>query len=190
MSATIPDRLRMPFAFDAAALARDVEHLPQDAWERHFNTEYYSGDWSGAALRSIGGKLALYAQPEGGAFENTAWFEACPNIAAALDAFSCDLNSVRLLRLGPGASVREHRDYGLEWESGEARFHVPILSEDSEFVLNARPVPMRAGECWYVDVNLPHSVRNRAESARVHLVFDCVVDDWLKGIMIDAASRF
>jgi hypothetical protein len=186
----IPDRLRMPFVFDAAAMARDIRHLPESLWERHFNADYYSGDWSGVALRSNGGRVSLYAQPDGSCeFADTPLLGECPNLAAALGAFACSLNSVRLLRLGPGASVREHRDYGLDWASGEARFHVPIVSESAEFVLDARPIAMRPGECWYVDVDRPHRVANSGRTARIHLVIDCIVDDWLKGIMIDAASR-
>lgn len=180
----------MPFGFDAAALERDVKNLSEDSWERHFNTDYYSGDWSGVALRSSGGRVSLYAQPEDSSeFADTPLLAACPNLWAALRVFACPLNSVRLLRLGPGANVREHRDYGLDWESGEARFHVPIVSECAEFVLDDRPITMRPGECWYVDVDRPHSVANSGKSARVHLVIDCVVNDWLKGMMIDAASR-
>lgn len=179
----------MPFAFDADALARDVKNLSESAWERHFNTGYYTGDWSGVALRSSGGRLSLFAHPDGAAFADTPLLAECPNIAAALSVFACSLNSVRLLRLGPGANVREHRDYGLDWESGEARFHMPIVSECAEFVLDGRSIAMRPGECWYVDVDRPHRVANSGSTARVHLVIDCVVNDWLKGIMIDAASR-
>lgn len=178
------DRVRVPLSFDAGALSADVERLPESAWERHFNTAYYEGDWSGAALRASGGLVALHAEPAGqNPFENTALMDACPNIRAALTSFDCMLNSVRLLRLGAGARVREHRDYGLEFQSGEARLHVPIASESAQFILDGRLVPMRPGECWYVDVNRPHSVANSGSQARVHLVIDCILNDWLKGLL-------
>lgn len=181
----------MPFVFDAAAAAREALDLPPAAWERHFNSDYYVGDWSGAALRSSGGSVALYAEPQGAAaFSDTPFMRTCPSIAAQLSVFKCPLNSVRLLRLGPGARVREHRDYGLELSTGEARLHVPIVSAGgAHFILNAKPVPMRPGECWYVDVNSPHSVCNEGSAPRIHLVIDCIADDWLKGMLRDAASR-
>jgi mannose-6-phosphate isomerase-like protein (cupin superfamily) len=184
------DRVRVPLSFDAGALFDDVRRLPESAWERHFNTAYYEGDWSGAALRSSGGRIGLYAEPAGqNAFEDTVLLDACPNIRSALTSFRCSLNSVRLLRLGRGARVREHRDYGLEFDSGEARFHVPITCDGAEFILDGRRVPMSPGECWYVDVNRPHSVANCGPDARVHLVIDCIVNDWLKGLLSGAASR-
>jgi mannose-6-phosphate isomerase-like protein (cupin superfamily) len=182
------DRVRMPFSFDPAALYSDACRLPESAWERHFNSAYYEGDWSGAALRSASGRLSLYAQPEDAVtFADTALLRACPNIRAALATFQCALNSVRLLRLGPGARVREHRDYGLEFDGGEARFHVPIVNDGSEFVLQGWPVPMQPGECWYVDVNRPHSVRNAGARVRIHLVIDCVVNEWVKGVVADGS---
>jgi hypothetical protein len=39
---------------------------------------------------------------------------------------------------------------------------------------------MEAGECWYVNVDLPHRVNNRGTTERIHLVIDCVVDEWLR----------
>ena len=43
---------------------------------------------------------------------------------------------------------------------------------------------MGEGEAWYLNLNLRHSVVNSGPTPRVHLVIDCVVDDWL-----DAALR-
>ncbi len=49
-----PDRLRLPFSFDAGLLARDLEALP-GAWIRHFVEQNYSGDWSVIPLRGPAG---------------------------------------------------------------------------------------------------------------------------------------
>lgn len=58
-----------------------------------------------------------------------------------------------------------------------------------EFFLNGERVLMLAGECWYINANLPHKVENRGEANRVHLVVDCVVDDWLRSLVASASSR-
>ena len=39
---------------------------------------------------------------------------------------------------------------------------------------------MSEGEAWYLNFNLPHSVENNGERARVHLVIDCLVNDWMR----------
>jgi hypothetical protein len=58
-----------------------------------------------------------------------------------------------------------------------------------EFVHDGSPVAMRPGEAWYLDLNLEHSVVNRGESARVHLVVDCVVNDWLTALLERGARQ-
>jgi hypothetical protein len=42
---------------------------------------------------------------------------------------------------------------------------------------------MAAGEAWYLDLNLPHSVTNHGPTDRVNLVVDCVVNDWLDALL-------
>ena len=172
----IASRVCLPLRFNPAGLA------PQE-WVAHFNTDYYQGDWSGVALRSAGGApLALYPDPAAAAADwgDTDALRASQALAAAVARFQCDLQSVRLLRLGPGASIREHSDYRLGHEDGEVRVHVPITtSAEVEFLHDGQRVEMAPGEAWYLDLNLPHSVANRGSEPRVHLVVDCVVNDWL-----------
>ena len=181
-----PDRVRLPLRFDMTALARDALGLEASAWLPHFNTSYYQGDWSGAALRAVGGRSdTIYPDPASTLpWLDTPLLAQCPAIAAALDQLECEKTSVRLLRLGPGASVREHRDHALGYEDGECRLHVPVVhGPGAEFVLAGTPVVMGDGECWYVNVNKPHSVANSGDPARIHLVVDVVVNDWFSSAL-------
>jgi len=179
-----PSRARLGFAFDPAGLAADAAGLEPDDWVPHFNTAYYEGDWSGAALRSVGGAARqIYPDPAATApFADTEILGRCPTAAAVLATFRCPLLSARFLRLGAGSRIREHCDYNLGFEDGEVRIHVPVTTgPDVEFLLQGEAVEMGEGEAWYLDLNLPHAVANRGNEARVHLVVDCVVDDWLRG---------
>ena len=174
--------VRLPWRFDAASLRADVEALAAEDWVPHFNTAYYEGDWSGAALRSVGGQAGrLYPDPTASAsFADTPLHARCPGARAALSQLRCPLLAVRFLRLGAGSRIKEHADLNLGFEDGEVRIHVPVTSgPDVEFLLDGRRVEMAEGEAWYLDLNLPHSVVNRGTSPRVHLVVDCVVDEWL-----------
>jgi hypothetical protein len=175
------NRVRLPLTFDPEPLRAEVGALGPDTWVPHFNTAYYKGDWSGVALRSVGGRVSLYPDPAAAdPFADTPTLSQCPRLAQALAQFECGLLSARLLRLGPGASIREHKDYKLGYEDGEIRVHVPLSTNpDVEFRHDGQPVEMRAGEAWYMDLNLPHAVDNRGPEARVHLVVDCVVNDWV-----------
>jgi len=179
---TVPDRLRLAIPVDADALLADVEGLPEAAWVPHFNTSYYFGDWSGVPLRMVGGRAdRLFPEPNSDvAPTDTPVLARCPGVRALLASMTCETTSVRFLRLGPGAAVREHRDDRLGYEDGEVRLHVPVTTgPDNEFLLNGTRIDMAPGECWYVNVNHPHAVANRGTLPRIHLVLDCVVDDWL-----------
>ena len=185
----MPDSLRLPLSFDADGLVADVAALSPADWVPHFNTGYYSGDWSGASLRSVGGRVdTLYPDPAASEpYADTALRRRCPALSSALSQLRCEMLAARLLRLGPGAGVREHRDHRLGYEDGEVRLHVPVITgPDATFHLDGALVPMAAGECWYVNVNRPHRVRNDGAVPRVHLVVDCVVDDWLRDVLLRA----
>ena len=38
------------------------------------------------------------------------------------------------------------------------------------------------GEAWYLDLNLRHRVDNHSDTDRIHLVIDCVVNDWVRAL--------
>jgi hypothetical protein len=174
---------KLPLRFDPERLHADLARLAPDDWHPHFNTREYEGDWSGVALRAparAAGTGVLQAGLHVGSdFEDTLILGHCPYLREVLAAFLCPVKSARLLKLGPGAIIREHRDYDLGLEQGEARVHVPVVTNPSvEFILDGRRVILGEGEAWYLDLSRPHSVRNRGATDRVHLVVDCIADGW------------
>ncbi|RJS25325.1 aspartyl/asparaginyl beta-hydroxylase domain-containing protein [Corallococcus sp. H22C18031201] len=188
----MPDRLRLPFQFDVARLQADLASLPAGTWVRHFNTMNYEGEWSGVPLRAVAGSAqALYPDPTGlERYEDTPLLASCPAFQDVLAAFSCPIGSARLLKLAAGAHIREHTDYNLGFDDGEVRLHVPIVTHpDVAFFVAGQRVRLLPGECWYLDLNLPHRVDNPSDTNRVHLVLDCVVDDWLRGIFEQARAE-
>ena len=177
---------RLPFTFDAAALKSDLERIGPREWVPHFNPQYYEGVWSGVALRSTGGHTGqLYADPsKSKSYADTPALAKCRHIREALGAFECPLETVRLLKLAPGSRIREHSDFNLGERFGVVRVHVPVLTNPAvEFSLGGESVLMREGESWYLDLSLPHRVDNRGTTDRVHLVVDCVVNDWVRSII-------
>lgn len=173
---------RLPFRFDPRALRADLERLLPEDWTPHFNQHYYEGEWSGVALRATEGLAArLFNDPGRRDFADTPVLARCPNLRAALATFHCPLTSVRLLKLAPGAVIREHRDPDLHYEFGEVRLHIPLLTNpQAEFFLANERVVMNEGECWFLNLSLPHRVFNGGKSDRIHLVVDCLVNDWLR----------
>lgn len=187
----MPDVLQLPLHFDPDLLKADLRALAAEDWVLHFNKPYYEGEWSGVALRSVNGEAGrLYPDPTAREqFADTPALARCRYIQSVLATFHCPLEAVRLLKLRAGSSIREHKDYNLGYEDGEVRFHVPVLTNpDVEFYLNQQRIVMNEGECWYLDFNLPHRVVNHSATDRIHLVIDCVVNDWVRGFFEPALS--
>ena len=182
--------VKLPLSFEPPNLRADLDRIDPAEWLTHFNTDYFEGSWSGVALRAVPGNAqTLHVDPAAQKFVDTSAMLFCPHIAAALGMFQCPLKSVRLLKLTAGSSIREHRDDDLGWEAGELRLHVPIITNpEVEFFLNGQRIVMKEGECWYLDLSLPHRVENRSNADRIHLVIDCLLNDWLRAT-IDAGQE-
>lgn len=183
--------LRLPLCFDLAALQADVAAFQSSEWIAHFNQHYYEGEWSGIALRAVAGAdVALFPNPDATTdFVDTPALVRAPAVKAVLDALACETTSVRFLKLGAGATIRRHRDYDLGLEDGEIRLHLPIRTNpDVEFLLDDQRVDLREGELWYLNFNLYHSVHNRSEVDRIHLVIDCIVNPWLQTVFAEAGG--
>lgn len=188
----MPASVRLPWIFDAAAMATEAEALPAESWTPHFNTGIYDGDWSALALRGpVGGvgSLDTYPDPTATGFADLPVLDRCPVTVAALRSIAAPLLSARFLRLGEGAVIHEHRDHRLGHADGEVRLHVPLTSPPgAELVVDGEVVPMALGSCWYVDVSRRHRAANPGPGARIHLVVDAVVDDALDELLRRAAA--
>ena len=180
---------KLPLRFDPELIRQDLERIAPEAWVPHFNTGYYEGDWSGIALRSVNGvETQLYPDPQA-TFEDTAVLAACPNIQKILAAFDCPMESVRLLKLGPRSTIKEHSDLKVSFEDGTMRVHIPVATNEKvDFYVNDEKLVMTPGEAWYLNLSLPHRVDNQGDTDRIHLVLDCVVNQWL-GSLIPPEAR-
>jgi len=173
---------KLPLSFDPQRLKEDLARFQAEEWIPHFNTSYYEGDWSGIALRAVGGKAGqLYPDPTSTDFADTPLLARCPYLQEVLAAFHCPLTSARLLKLAARSNIREHKDYNLGFEDGEMRVHIPVVTNlDVAFFLDGERVIMQEGEAWYLDLNLAHRVENQSDTDRIHLVIDCFVNDWVR----------
>ncbi len=185
---TLPDRKRLPLAFDAAALAADLAALERDRWQPHFVREKYRGDWSAMALRAAAGEThpvrMIYANPTTTEWVDTPLMARVPTMRTAVATLRCPVQSVRLMRLGPGSAILPHNDLDLAAEQGRARLHLPITTNPGvRFMLSGATVPMAAGELWYLRLSDTHEAANEGTTARVHLVIDVLVNDWLVALL-------
>ena len=191
MTQSVIQFAKLNIPVDIELLQQEVKSL-KAGWLHHFNKRHYIGEWTVLSLRSIGGNTEQII-PDGKedqGYGNTAVLSSLNYIQKFLTQFHCPLMSVRLMNLKSGAEIKEHRDPELSFEKGEARIHIPVFTNPLvEFRSNGLLLNMHAGQCWYVNVNLPHSVQNKGSTDRIHLVIDCVVNDWLREIFANAEVR-
>lgn len=188
MSNTIICYARLNLAVDISGLQREIKRvLEKEAWMPHYNRSHYTGDWSVLPLRAPGGvHTNPFAELMGhNAFEDTLLMDELPSVRRLLDQLKCEKLSARLLNLK--ANIKPHRDAELAFENGEARLHIPVFThEQVEFYVEEQKINMAAGDCWYINANLLHSVANKGTADRIHLVIDCKVNNWLSGVFEQA----
>ncbi len=188
---TILKYLQLPFLFDAALLQNDVARLSSANWLLHYQKLHYQGEWSAIPLRSIEGRAdsIMVSPEENPVYEDTQFLKECSYISTVLSFFECPLQAVRLLKLNAGAIIKEHKDNDLCFEKGEVRFHIPVRTHsDVHFFLDKEEMNLHEGECWYMNFNLLHSIHNKSNIDRVHLVIDAEVNDWVKDIFANTPA--
>lgn len=182
--------LQLPFLFDKAAMQKDLNTLESKSWKLHYNTQHFEGVWSALPLRSVNGSLheIIAHDATTSVFADTELMKSCPSLKAIINEFKCEKLGIRLLKLEAGAIIHAHSDRDLYFEEGEIRLHIPIKTNELvEFFLEGEQIKMKEGECWYMNLALLHNINNKSQFDRIHLVMDCVVNDWVKNLFQNPA---
>jgi Aspartyl/Asparaginyl beta-hydroxylase len=171
---------KLPFSFNKQMLSNDLETCLSENWKAHFNSQDYEGSWTSIALRSPTGKADdILTIAKENCYFDTPLLGKCRYLKEIIESFECAKETVRLLRLSPNSVVKEHNDFQLGYEYGFFRLHIPInTSSEVSFRVGGTEIPMTSGECWYANFHLPHSVANQSNFERIHLVIDCLRNDW------------
>ena len=176
---------------DIKSIQKEVTILQAELWQPHLNKRDYEGGWDVLSLRSPGGGLNTLAEAlNNEQYANTPLLEQCPSVRLLLDSLQCEKLSARFLNLHAGAVIKEHTDKELYFEKGEARLHFPVITNPFvEFYLDNERLFMQEGECWYINANLPHRLANNGSNNRIHLVVDCIVNDWLQEVFRNCITK-
>lgn len=173
--------------FDAAKLQQEVGALEAGYWKDHYNKNNYEGSWSTLQLRSINGiignntAIVSTGLEAASQFADTELMDLCPYTRSVIGFFEMEKSSIRFMKLESGAVIKPHSDPDLNYEEGEVRIHIPVITnEQLYFYLEDERIVMEEGSCWYMNLSLQHSVRNEGATPRIHLVIDGIVNNWLK----------
>lgn len=188
------DRVRLPLQFDVGRMQADLVALKSAEWIDHFVGQNYDGDWTVLPLRGPASAthpvMMSYSDPTCTEFADTRFLDGLRYLPTVLRSIPCPVRSARLMKLAPGSRIREHRDVDLSVTEGTARLHLAVETNDGvRFMLNGTRVVVKEGDCWYLRLSDPHSVENRGDSDRVHLVVDVAVNEWLEQQVFEVAHR-
>ncbi|MDF1698372.1 MAG: aspartyl/asparaginyl beta-hydroxylase domain-containing protein [Saprospiraceae bacterium] len=187
----IPKFLKFPFQFDAERLVDDLNSISEHDWSPQIYKMNYSGKWTSLALISPNGKNDTFSTSNARqGTRPTAILEKSPYFKEVFATFQSPFITARLLRLNAHSEIKPHRDFKLGYEDNNFRLHIPIITNAQvEFVMEGEQIVMQAGECWYTNVNYTHSVANRSDQDRIHLVIDCERNEWSDHIFFSLAPK-
>jgi quercetin dioxygenase-like cupin family protein len=183
---------KLPLSFDPAPIVEEISLTEsRSAWIDHWaDASAIPGTWVFIPLIAAPGDLPESIRSErDDAPRSMAILAELPHSRSIIDAFQTKVLRARLMKLKAGAVIKEHRDFayfgGQRWsfERGRIRVHIPIITGANVFwMLSGKRIDMKAGEAWYVNVCMPHSVENRGDTDRIHLVLELEVNEWLRSL--------
>lgn len=160
--------VRLPFSFDYEQLQEEIAHFDEDDWRAH--PQGFKGNSSLVLVSTDGEENDYYYGP----MKPTPHLSRAPLLRQVMASFDTVIGRSRLMRLAPGASVNEHTDANYFWRN-HLRIHIPIVTDPAvAFYCGQDQVHMAAGESWTFDNWRMHSVENRSDTTRIHLVIDTV----------------
>ena len=160
--------LKLPISFSEERLAADVRALPDHAWLPH--PQGFAGN-EAVPLVSPGGEMT---DAFDGPMAPTEHLLASPYLLDVMRSLGAVWGRSRLMALAPGADVPAHVDIHYYWRT-HFRVHIPVITNPGvEFMCDDEIVHMKAGECWIPDTFRRHTVRNKGNARRIHLVMDTV----------------
>jgi hypothetical protein len=183
--------LQLPFSFNTEPLLADLHLCESESWVEHFNKNDYQGDWTIISLRSPGGSMDTIHTHGNEQYVDTPLLQSCPYFSEITQAFHCEKQAIRLMKLFPGSEIKAHRDQKCGYEDGVFRIHIPLITEPEVlFYFDGHPLHMRVGECWYGNFNALHRIVHEGTMPRVHLVMDCLRNAWSDQLFAEAGYDF
>lgn len=190
---TIPDRVRLPFSWDPERLRAEIVAMGLAPFT------YYAVKALRSPAHLVDPTLPPpppaddYADGTWTDWKDTAYLRESPYLQQILATFAehTRVHLVRVLRLAPGAQVKEHTDptLGLHIERSMVRLTIPVQAgPNMRFYLNDSALEMQPGECWYLRLTDPHRIDNPDDIERINVTIDVLPNAWLREVIAAAAT--
>lgn len=175
---TKPDTIRELGAVDTAALKTRLTRVPESVWQQeNTNKEnnyscFHSTEH--LVLRFIPGlrdPRVFYSNP--------LWFLFQDSLLPIFESVSRELAiaepvfpKAMFARLFAGKYISQHTDSGVS-DFHTHKVHVPLQTDpDVHFHIGRSAFFLEPGKAYVVNNQVPHSVRNKSDRDRIHLIFE------------------
>ncbi|RKN48222.1 aspartyl/asparaginyl beta-hydroxylase domain-containing protein [Micromonospora endolithica] len=177
-SATLPTEVAALRPIDSGLMERlrhEALTVPSD-WVVEYG-DYQNGGWHTLSLLNDTGDAQDVTIRDCPNPIATSLLTDMPGVRDLLAELGLRCMWARLARLGAGAFLWEHRDYGELADAERHRVHVPLVTNSSAYlILGGTKVHMSDGRVWRLTPTSPHGVCNRFGPDRIHLIIDCYAD--------------
>lgn len=182
------DRIRLPLNFDVRRMQQEIASIDLQPFT------YYDSIPLRAPAHLVDPSYPFpqpaddYADGSWAEWLDTEFLKNSSYLNSVVSTFKnkTKVTLVRLLRLEPGAIVKEHTDptLGLEIAKSVIRLTIPIQADEQvQFYLNDELVHMKPGECWYMRLTDPHRVINNSPEERINMTIDMIPNEWVRSML-------
>lgn len=177
---------RLPLQPDAEGLRSELDAILRAFSPKVQHGRYHDGGWQAIGLIALNGDYSddrptSDAYP--GRYEPTEVLELAPHMRQVIESLEAPKQRARLMQMAPGAQIFWHFDRAESLESKNVRLHFPVVTNPQiQFQISHSDLHWEAGSAWYGDFSFPHRLWNQSDQARVHLVVDLEVNDWIRSL--------
>jgi hypothetical protein len=108
------------------------------------------------------------------------WKLVNPIINSLENIHNGKMGRVMISKLLAGEDVDVHIDPG-QYAGVVRRNHIPLETNDGVvFSVAGEFVNMKEGECWEINNNKPHGIKNKYKLDRIHLIVDIIPNKYIK----------
>ena len=178
--------------YDVTKLIRDMNRVFKNT---HWKNKESDGSWKSITLKGYNGNTQDWLENtelgtnENNKYKYTQAVVGCNYFKDIFDSLNTEIYLVRLLKLRKHSKIKYHTDevvFKNKWNI--IRCHLPIVTDNKNIMKLGMPLQapkyhiwraedlyskhMSAGNLWYTNVNMLHSVENNSDIDRIHLVID------------------
>ena len=139
------------------------------------------GGWGAIGLYTYGGDEHRLEVNRNLSIQETPIIKKMPYTKSIIDQIPGEKGRIRLMETKANSRIYWHYDAGEsidgDLNKSNVRLHIPIITNDFvDFIICHQKVKWEAGKLYYGDFSYPHTVINKSDKTRIHLVMDFKVN--------------